>query len=314
MGRKAVGKTQRGPKPHPIFAYREPMADCDGASKEACWRITTTKIKSFWQLYISFFVDFVYLYVYNIGMKRSENISALIELASSQWGMFTTAQAASEGVSRVQLGRMSSDGRIEPMARGTYRFASAGDVAHAGLKAAWLSLLPSKTAYERLRERPRDCMVAGRTAAVLLGDTDLHAEPYCFATEPNRRTTRTDIQLLPWIIDECDVLIADGIPVTSPERTVADLVRLREDPSLLANFVAGMGSRGYIFDRKRSAELLAPLAARNGYRKEDGDTFAENIIGRNVSDVMLNLVKKQIKGIETWTSANSPTTKRGKSA
>lgn len=49
-------------------------------------------------------------------MKTSENISALTELASSQWGMFTTAQAASKGISRVQLGRMSSDGRIEPMA------------------------------------------------------------------------------------------------------------------------------------------------------------------------------------------------------
>ena len=54
-------------------------------------------------------------------MKTSENISVLTELASSQWGMFTTAQAASKDISRVQLGRMSSDGRIEPMARGTYR-------------------------------------------------------------------------------------------------------------------------------------------------------------------------------------------------
>ena len=249
---------------------------------------------------LPFYVDFVYKYVYNISMKTSKNISALIELASSQWGMFTTAQAVLEGVSRVQLGRMSSDGRIEPMARGTYRFTSAGDTEYAGIKAAWLSLLPNKTAYDRLRARPRDCTVAARTAAALLGDTELHPEPYCFVTGLGRRTTRADVCLLPWPVEEHDVVVIDGLPTTSPERTMADLVRLREDPSLVANFVEGMASRGYIFDRRRCTELLAPLAARNGYSKGDGESFAADIVGRNASSAMLRLMKRQIDGIEVW--------------
>lgn len=235
-------------------------------------------------------------------MKINENISTLAELASSQWGMFTAAQAIAIGVSRVQLGRMSSDGRVESLARGTYRFASAGDTMHSGVKAVWLSLFPGKTAYERLKARPRDCVVAGRTAAVLLGDTDLHAEPYCFAVGPGKRTTRLDIRLLPWSVGERDVVIVDGVPISSPERTVADLVRLREDPSLLANFVTGMASRGHVFDRERAAELLAPLAARNGYRKGDGESFAEGIIGKNASAAMLSRARQQIEGIEMWTS------------
>ena len=233
-------------------------------------------------------------------MKTNKNISSLTELASSQWGMFTTAQAASEGVSRVQLGRMSNDGRIEPMARGTYRFASAGDTEHAGLKAAWLSLLPSKTAYDRLRARPRDYVAAGRTAAALLGDTELHPEPYCFITDRGKRTTRADVRLLPWPVEERDVTTIDGIPTTSPERTVADLVRLREDPSLVANFVEGMASRGHIFDRRRCAALLAPLAARNGYRKGDGESFSADVVGKSASPAMLRLSKRQITGIEAW--------------
>ncbi len=243
-------------------------------------------------------------------MKTNENIFALTELASSQWGMFTTAQAASEGVSRVQLGRMSNDGRIEPMARGTYRFASAGDTEHAGLKAAWLSLLPGKTAYDRLRAKPRDYVAAGRTAAALLGDTELHPDPYCFATNRSRRTTRTDIRLLPWPTEERDVAIIDGIPTTSPERTVADLVRLKEDPSLVANFVEGVAARGHIFDRQRCAELLAPLAARNGYRKGGGESFAADVVGRNASPAMLRLSKQQIAGIEAWAGgADTPPSK-----
>lgn len=256
---------------------------------------------------VVFYVDFVYLYVYNINMKISENISALTELASSQWGMFTTAQAVSEGVSRMQLGRMSNDGRIESMARGTYRFASAGDVEHAELKAAWLSLLPDKTAHDRLKARPRDCVAAGRTAAVLLGDTELHPKPYCFAANRGRRTARTDVRLLPWPVEERDVTTVDSIPTTSPERTVADLVRLREDPSLVANFVAGMASRGHIFDRRRCIELLAPLAARNGYCKGDGESFAADVVGTNASPAMLRLSKQQLAKIKAWTdSADAP--------
>ncbi len=234
-------------------------------------------------------------------MNSSESISALTELASSQWGMFTTAHAASEGLSRVQLGRMSKDGRIEPMTRGTYRFASAGDTEHAELKAAWLSLLPNKTAYERLRARPRDCVAAGTTAAVLLGDTELHPEPYCFATGRGRRTTRNDVRLLPWPVEERDVTIIGGVPTTSPERTVADLVRLKEDPSLVANFVEGLASRGHIFDRRRCAELLAPLAARNGYRKGDGESLASDVVGKNASPAMLRLSRQQTAEIKAWT-------------
>ena len=249
---------------------------------------------------IVFHVVFVYISVYNISMKVSKNISALTELAFGQWGMFTAAQAVSEGVSRVQLGRMSSDGRIEPMARGTYRFATAGDTGYVGLKAAWLSLQPNRTAHDRLRARPRDCVVAGRTAAVLLGDTELHAEPYCFAVGRGKRTTRADIRLLPWSVEECDVTIIDGVPTASAERTVADLVRLKEDPSLIANFVEGMASRGYIFDRRKCVELLAPLAARNGYRKGDGESFAMDVVGKNASAAMLRLSKRQIAGIGAW--------------
>lgn len=243
-------------------------------------------------------------------MKTNENISALTELASSQWGMFTTAQAASEGVSRTQLGRMSEDGRIEPLARGTYRFTAAGDTAHAGTKAAWLSLSPGKSAYERLKARPRDYVAAGRTAAVLLGDTDLHAEPYCFTTNHGKRTTRADIRLLPWPADKRDAVMVDGIPTTTPERTVADLVRMREDPSLVANFVAEMASRGHIFDRERCTELLAPLAARNGYRKGDGESFAMDVVGRSASPEMLRRSERQIAGIKAWTGSADATSSK----
>lgn len=236
-------------------------------------------------------------------MKTSMNINMLAELASTQWGMFTSAQALREGVSRTQLSRMLKNGRIEQMARGTYRFIAAGDTSNIGAKAAWLSLFPEKTAYERLKAKPHDSVFVGRSAAALLGDTDLHAQPYCLATSKNKRTARTDIRLFSWGIDKCDVAIIDGLPVATEERTTADLLRLHEDPSLVGNFIANMAAQGHVFDIERLSTLLAPLAARNGYKTDNGRAFAQNILKNNAIKPMSERLHAQEREIEFLTSS-----------
>ncbi|MBR3315757.1 MAG: type IV toxin-antitoxin system AbiEi family antitoxin domain-containing protein [Atopobiaceae bacterium] len=50
--------------------------------------------------------------------KKFENIRELEYLASSQWGLFTTAQAAALGVGRTQVSRMVGYGTIEPLRQG----------------------------------------------------------------------------------------------------------------------------------------------------------------------------------------------------
>ncbi len=240
------------------------------------------------------FVDFINIYVYNLNMKSFTNIKNLAELASTQWGMFTSAQAQTEGISRVQLSRMVKDGRIEIMARGTYRFAAMPDSQNIGIKAAWLSLKPNESAFKRLKNGDHDYIATGRTAAVLLGDTDLHEQPYCFVCKPGTRTARKDIKLLPWNIDQRSAELADGIPVSSPEQTVADLIRLREDPSLVGNFISGMAARGHIFNEALLSNLLDSLAARNGYRKGDGAAFAKDIINQSASAATMHRIEEQV--------------------
>lgn len=211
-------------------------------------------------------------------MPNRDDIQRVFELAASQWGLFTTAQAISEGASRTQLSRMAERGRIEPASYGVYRMADGEETAYASIKAAWLSLFPNETAYDRLRARPRDAVVAGRTAAVMHGDTGFYEAPFSFDIAMPKRTAREDIRLRRWPVDEVDVRIIDGLPVTSVERTVADLVREREDPSLVGGFVAGACSRGHIVDEARLAELLAPLASRNGFARGDGKAFAREVV------------------------------------
>lgn len=55
--------------------------------------------------------------VCNTSMKKSDNIRVLEYLASSQWGMFNTAQATRLGVGRTQISRMAARGTVEQVRR-----------------------------------------------------------------------------------------------------------------------------------------------------------------------------------------------------
>lgn len=163
-------------------------------------------------------------------MKKSDNIRELEYLASSQWGLFTTAQAASLGVGRTQVSRMAEAGTIEAVRRGVYRYTVGEETSRLYAKAAWLSCYPKLTAAERLRGRPHDAVFACATAASLHGIGDFHEDPYTFIVRRRRQTSVADLSFHLWELDESDVTYVDTLPVTTMERTVADLVRERHDP------------------------------------------------------------------------------------
>lgn len=228
-------------------------------------------------------------------MPNRENIERVFELAASQWGLFTAAQALAAGASRTQLSRLAANGRIEPVSYGVYRMADGEETTHAAAKAAWLSLFPKETAYDRLRTQPRDAIVTSRTAACLHGDAELRESPFTFAVSNGKRTTRDDVKLHPWSIDERDTIIIDGLPVASVERTIADLIRSDEDPGLVGHFITGICRRGHIIDEARLAELLSPLASRNGFEKDDGASFARKLVSDYADAVQMQLVADLFK-------------------
>ena len=231
-------------------------------------------------------------------MVMSTNIASLFEHAASQWGLITSAQALRIGVSRTQLNRMASDGRLELVSYGVYRATMGDETSHAAIKAAWLSLYPKRFAYERLHDSPNDAVVTGRTAVCMYGYGDLYESPYCFIVQKGKRSTRKDIELIHAPIDEQDVSREFGIPVATPERAVADLVRLHEDPSLIDDVMADAAREGHIFDKERLSELLSPLAKDNGYEAKDGDSFASELIDRNATGIVTeSLADKMARAI-----------------
>ena len=202
-------------------------------------------------------------------MATRGNIDRLYALSTEQWGLFTSAQALSVHVSRNQLSRMVADGRLEPMAYGVYRVAAGGETEHAAVKAAWLSLYPSKTAFERLGAFPYDAVATGRTAAYMQSYGDFYETPYCFIVDRKKRSTREDLELVHAPVERQDIDLRLGIPVATPERTLADLVRLDEDPSLVNDYIASAALSGHTFDERRLAILLEPLCRRRGSHRPE---------------------------------------------
>ena len=240
-------------------------------------------------------------------MPNREDIERVFELAASQWGLFTASQALAEGASRTQLSRMVANGRIEPASYGVYRMADGQETPYAATKAAWLSLSPKLTAFDRLRARPRDAVVAGRTAACMHGDAGFYETPFTFNIAASKRTAREAVVLHAWPVEERDVLLIEGLPVTSIERTVADLVREREDPSLVGGFIIGVCSRGHIMDEVRLAELLAPLASHNGFAKEDGKSFARKIVSTYAAEPQVQFALETITQVLQDPNSNPET-------
>jgi hypothetical protein len=79
-------------------------------------------------------------------------------------------------------------------------------------------------------------------------------------------------------LPKTSVTIREGLPVTTLEQTIADLVESNFDLSLIADMMAEAPS----LDLQQLGELLSRLAARNGQAAGDGRALLERIRHRNV--------------------------------
>lgn len=195
------------------------------------------------------------------------------ELAARQWGLLTTAQAEAEGITRLQLARLADASVIERFGRGIYATPAAVDE-HTPLRAAWLSLDPSRLAEDRLADPAASGALSHTSAATLhdLGDL-LDDEPEIIV--PGRKQSRRGIRLHRGALNADEVTLVEGLPVTTPARTVADLLRDGRDPSHVAE-IAGDSLRRDLSSRDEMAAALEPLARRNG--QPNGAALLEHLL------------------------------------
>ncbi len=202
-------------------------------------------------------------------MKAREALRVLAGLSASQWGLVTTAQAVAHGLSRLDLARLADAGQLIRLSNGVYRDAGAPSDEYEELRAAWLATDPGRLAEARLGEGAAGVVVSGTSAAWLHDIGDLRTDQHEFTASVRRQSQRAEIHYRQRVLDPIDVTLVGGLPATTRERTIADLVEARVDLSLIADALGDAARAGQI-DRDRLAELLKPLAARNGLRRGDG--------------------------------------------
>lgn len=210
-------------------------------------------------------------------MKYRSALRELAGVTESQWGMVTSAQAVERGLNHMDLARLAEGGELIRLAHGVYKDAGAPSDEYENLRAAWLSIEPKRLAWVRTKERPSFATVSGETATVLHGVGDLRAMRSEFTTLKRRQTQREDVRYRTRELTRDDVTIREGLPVTTLERTIADLVEGRTQLDHVGAVMRDAIHKTSL-DLERLETYLAPLAERNGHRKGDGGALIQQLL------------------------------------
>jgi hypothetical protein len=154
---------------------------------------------------------------------RAQAARRLEEFAAAQHGYVTRAQANEAGVGDQMLRRLQIGGWLDRAEHGVYRMRGAHDLPWAPVWVAWLSLDPAPVAFERARH-PSEIVRGPTASTAIFGIGDLQPEPYEFWTARRRFVRRRDVRLRVGRLPRDDVRVVNDLPVTTPIRTLADLV------------------------------------------------------------------------------------------
>ncbi|WP_255720010.1 type IV toxin-antitoxin system AbiEi family antitoxin domain-containing protein [Brachybacterium sp. ACRRE] len=223
-------------------------------------------------------------------MRASDALTVLEQLGSGQWGLVTTAQAAALGVSRADLGRLMGAGSVQRVRHGVYALASAGYGPLQDLQAAWLATDPRTAGETRVMEGD-ELVVSHVSAAQVHGLGDLIAVAHEFTSPRRRQTAQPDVRFHRLDLPDEDRAVVDALPVTSVERTVADLVASATDFDHLASVVRDALSLPDV----RHEELAARLDAGAGhYGFADGHELVSACLeSAGLPPVAANLVSSE---------------------
>ena len=192
--------------------------------------------------------------------------------------MFTTAPAARIGIPRDALHGAAEAGRVVGIARGAHRLVGSGSEQTDELVAAWKLTASDRFTHERMQAEAWDGVaVGGATAASLLGIEDFYLSPYRIYAPRRINSRNKAVSFAVRRVARDEVSFASGFPVTTPERTIFDLVADDEDLSLVADALRGAcaGSRPFDFnklealihgkyDKNKANQILTSLLADAG--------------------------------------------------
>ncbi|MDQ3790781.1 MAG: type IV toxin-antitoxin system AbiEi family antitoxin domain-containing protein [Actinomycetota bacterium] len=206
-------------------------------------------------------------------------MALLSDYTTGQWGMVTTRQALSLGVDDVTLHRLRAAGLLETVRHGVHAVTSSPSSEARPEQAAWLSLHPDAAAWERPKLDPDGGVISHRSAARLHGLGDLPASGIEM-TVPRRRTMRDpSVRLRRAELTDADVTTLDGLPVTTPMRTIRDLLAQHTDASHVATMIRQAVLTGQA-SLEEVPDEIAPYARRYGVTAGDGNELFAQLLAQ----------------------------------
>ncbi|MDA0566988.1 type IV toxin-antitoxin system AbiEi family antitoxin domain-containing protein [Streptomonospora sp. S1-112] len=157
-------------------------------------------------------------------MRVLDELGRLAELAEGQLGSFTEAQAASYGVSPDTLAELRRAGVCEEVSSvpGVLRLCAGGRHPFPRVFARWLALAPEQPAWTRAV--PETGVVVGNSAAHVHGAGGLPQNHTEFGlADTGAVTAGPGVVLTRTVLEPDEWTLVQGLPVTRPGRTFADI-------------------------------------------------------------------------------------------
>lgn len=176
-------------------------------------------------------------------MSAGNKLKKLAEVSVGQWGLVTTAQAESIGVDRLSLSRLSQSGHLERVRQGVYRDTGVAVTELSYLQAEWLMLKPGIKAQDRLRNLKDEVVVGSTTAAWLYQAGDFRPTPFTFYSAEKIQRAAQHVRTSMRRIKPEEITLVQGLPTTTPERTINDLFREGLDFSGVRQVAADLRQR-----------------------------------------------------------------------
>ena len=239
-------------------------------------------------------------------MPSAHRILDLADLAASQWGLFTTAQARPFGFSTQRIARLADHGTIERLRHGVYRISGAPSVPHEQLRAAWLLIEPAVAAGERLdAEHPG--VVSHRSAARLHDLGDLDADVMQFSTTGRKQSRLIDVRYRTARAGRERWTLLDGLPVSTVLATIDDLAADHLDGGHLASVVRDAVTTNLV-DTDDLIAVLGHHAHKYGITPGDGAGLFDRLLTEaGIPESTLALSRRLIPGGTTTAAATVST-------
>lgn len=198
-------------------------------------------------------------------MRREQWWPPVRDLAEEQGGLFTAAQARTAGARRPQLADLLHTGTIDRVQHGIYRLAGTPPDPWEHARAAWLALDPNRPASNRLQDPTGPGgVISHRTAARMLNLGDIDADHIDLTTPTTRTTRNPDVALHTADLTRDQWTLHAGLPVTTPETTIADLAATGTDLGHLATITRDAALKHDV-DTPTLQAALGPHANAHGY-------------------------------------------------